>query len=71
MGFCVVIKCRRNPVLHVVAIAAMGFGVLDHELAVVRVLMAGLALLRCSLESRSVFRCGLMAIAANDRAVGT
>ena len=69
VGACVVVECRRNPMLSGVAVPAMGFGVLGRKLPVVRVLVAGFALLRCSLESRRIFRRGLVTIAANDGAV--
>ena len=51
MGARVVIKCGGNPMLGVMTIAAMGFGVLGHELAVVGILVAGFALLRRAFET--------------------
>lgn len=53
----------------VVAVAAMGFRVLSGKLPVVRVLVARLALLGSALEARGVFRCGLVTIPTNNRAV--
>ena len=52
-----------------VAVAAMGLGILGRELPVVRVLVAGLTLLRGALESRRIFRRGFMTISANDGAM--
>ena len=55
--------------LVVVAVAAMGLGVLGRELPIVRIGMACLALLRSPLESRGVFRRCLVTFAASDGAV--
>jgi len=65
----VVIERGRNPVLRVVAVAAVGPGILGHELPVVRVVVASFALLRGALESRGIIRRRLVTIAANDGAM--
>jgi len=51
MRFRIVIERRRNPALRRVAVPAMGLGVLGHELPIVGVIVARLALLWNALET--------------------
>lgn len=67
----IVIECRRRPSLDHVTVPAFGDSVLGDELAVMSIGMAGLAILRCSLELNVV--CALhrfVTIAAAHSAVG-
>jgi len=50
MGFGVMVKSRRNPVLGVVTVRTMRLGILNDELAVMDILVTGFALLRGALE---------------------
>ena len=65
----VVIESGRHPALRVVAIGAVGLGILGDKLAVVNVIVASLTLLWCALESRFVSGGGFVAVAADHRSM--
>lgn len=58
----VMVKCGGHPTLHIMAFRAMRLIVFGQELSIVRVLMAGLALLRRAFESRFGSRSRLVAL---------
>lgn len=69
VGARIVVEGGRRPMLRIVAVGTMSLGILGHKLGVVRVEMAGFALLRGALEAGVVSRGGLVAFAAGNRAM--
>lgn len=69
MGLGVVVEAGRGPVVGVVTVGTVRFGVLGHELAVVGVVVACLALLRSAFEAGRIVGSVFVALAATDRAM--
>ena len=65
----VVVKARRLPARHVMAVSAVGGVVFGQELSIVGVFVTRFAFLRCALEARLGWRGRFVAVSTRDRSV--